>query len=67
MWKPPCVHWRLKRRLQVVKRLTNLYLRWFIVQPVTVEDEGYLCVEHVVIKFYGRNYKWRMTNCTKNR
>lgn len=26
-----------------------------------------LCVEHAVIKFYGKNYKWRMTSCTKNR
>ena len=47
--------------------LTKIYRMFYIVNPVTFEDEGYLCVEHVVIKFYGRNYKWRMMSCTKNR
>lgn len=39
---------------------TKHYRSFFIIQDIVVEDEGYLCSDKVIIKYYGRHYPWRI-------
>lgn len=36
--------------------LTKHYRSFFIVRGIVVEDEGYLCADKVIMKYYGRHY-----------
>ena len=36
--------------------LTKIYRRFYVIIPVHFEDDGYVCVSHGVMKYYGRNY-----------
>lgn len=36
--------------------LTKHYRGFFIIRSVMVEDEGYLCSDKAIIKYYGRHY-----------
>lgn len=39
---------------------TKHYHSFFIVLGIVVEDEGYLCSDKVIIKYYGRHYPRRI-------
>lgn len=39
---------------------TKHYRSFFIIQDIVVEDEGYLCSDKVIIKYYGRHYPGRI-------
>lgn len=36
--------------------LTKHYRNFFIIRDIVVEDEGYLCSDKVILKYYGRHY-----------
>lgn len=36
--------------------LTKHYRNFFIIRDIVVEDEGYLCTDKVIMKYYGRHY-----------
>ena len=36
--------------------LTKHYRNFFIIQGIVVEDDGYLCADKVIMKYYGRQY-----------
>lgn len=36
--------------------LTKHYRNFFIIRDIVVEDEGYLCSDKVIMKYYGRHY-----------
>ena len=40
--------------------LTKHYRSFFIVRGIVVEDEGYLCSDKVIMKYYDRHYAWRI-------
>lgn len=35
---------------------TKHYRSFFIIRDIVVEDEGYLCSDKVILKYYGRHY-----------
>lgn len=39
---------------------TKHYRNFFIIRGIVVEDEGYLCSDKVILKYYGRHYPWRI-------
>ncbi|QBZ68930.1 putative iron-only hydrogenase system regulator [Klebsiella phage vB_KpnM_IME346] len=40
--------------------LTKHYRNFFIIRDIVVEDEGYLCSDKVIMKYYGRHYMDRI-------
>lgn len=40
--------------------LTKHYRNFFIIRGIVVEDEGYLCLDKVILKYYGRHYMDRI-------
>ena len=40
--------------------LTKHYHNFFIIRDIVVEDEGYLCADKVIMKYYGRHYAGRI-------
>ena len=41
---------------RVTSVLTKYYRSFFIVRGIVVEDDGYLCADKVIMKYYGRHY-----------
>ena len=41
---------------RVASMLTKHYHNFFIIRDIVVEDEGYLCADKVIMKYYGRHY-----------
>lgn len=35
---------------------TKHYRNFFIIRDIVVEDEGYLCADKVIMKYYSRHY-----------
>ena len=41
---------------RVTSMLTKRYRNFFIIRDIVIEDEGYLCADKVIMKYYGRHH-----------